>query len=284
MIKATWGGFAEDARPGRLSDACIYAKVIAAYPPRVEVGAAGQRQENFAMGIRERLRGKWQAAGTLSLCMRHFANWREVWAAYRAGRTVPPLTLRSGLKLHHGEGDAPVFLYRELFVEHCPLSDDFYRPGPGDVVADIGANIGFFALLLQERAPGIRVHCFEPSLATCEVIRRSVEANGLEGSIAVHQCAVSDRRAVLQLKHGGSSLSHSFFIDGDPSQTESVESIGLDEALDLCGEGPIDLLKIDVEGAEIEIVEGASPRTWERVRRMVVEFHDMIRPGCRERP
>lgn len=185
----------------------------------------------------------------------------------------------------HGQGKrvANQLLYRELFLRNPPLSDDYYMPRSGDLVLDIGANIGFFALYLQERAPGIRVHCFEPSLETSEVIRRSIAANGLEETFTVHQCAVSDRRAVLQLKHGGSSLSHSFFLDTEPTQTESVEAIGLDEALDDCGDGPIDLMKIDVEGAEIEIVEGASQRSWDRVRRVVVEYHDMIRPGCRDR-
>jgi FkbM family methyltransferase len=238
------------------------------------------------MGLIERAKGKWMAAGTLAVCVRHFANWREVWPAYRAKRRLPPIELRSGLRLFHGEGDAPVWLYRELFLTHCPLADtSFYRPRPTDTVVDIGANIGFFMLLLNERAPGLRVHCFEPARATSDVLRRNVEGNNLGGTVRVHQLAVSDRRGALRLVHGGTSLSHSFFLDGGSpgAEVEEVETVDLDEALARCGDGPIDLLKIDTEGAEAEIVEGASPSAWARVRRAAVEYHDVIRPGCRDR-
>jgi hypothetical protein len=42
-------------------------------------------------------------------------------------------------------------------------------------------------------------------------------------------------------------------------------------------------LKVDVEGAEIEILEGVDAETLAKLRRVVVEFHDLFRPGCRER-
>ena len=53
--------------------------------------------------------------------------------------------------------------------------------------------------------------------------------------------------------------------------------IGADERSDIA------LLKIDTEGAEIEIVEGASQEVWPKIDRVVFEFHDPFRPGSRDR-
>jgi hypothetical protein len=64
---------------------------------------------------------------------------------------------------------------------------------------------------------------------------------------------------------------------------ETVDCVTLDHAAALCGDGPIDLIKMDIEGGEIEAIENAGPQTWERVKRVAVEYHDIIRPGCLDR-
>src|SRR5947209_1159886 len=99
---------------------------------------------------------KWKAAGALALFIRSFRNWGEVWEAYRNRRPLPRMVLRDGLTVHHGEGDDPVYLFREIFVDRCYTSGGFYSPSPADTVLDLGANIGFFALYLQHAARGVR--------------------------------------------------------------------------------------------------------------------------------
>jgi FkbM family methyltransferase len=230
------------------------------------------------------LRGKIHAAKEMTFFVRHFANWRDAFTAFRSDAPLPPLDLRDGMCLHHGPGDDPVHLYRDIFAGRCYTSASFYRPEPGDTVLDIGANIGFFAMHLQQLARGIRVHCFEPADANRAMIGRNVEANGCASSVAVHPFAVAGGPGRLELRGAANSVHRSIF----PSrfvgeEVEVVDAVGLDQALDLCGDRPVDLLKIDVEGAEIEIVEGLTAGRWRQVRRAVVEYHDLFRPGCRER-
>jgi FkbM family methyltransferase len=233
--------------------------------------------------VTSRLMGKWNAARSLWEFVLTFRNWADVWAAYRTSAPLPPLELRNGIVLHHGPGDDAIHLFREIFVHDSYLGNGFYHPRPADTIVDIGANIGAFALLIESRARGARVHCFEPGPETRGLLERNISANGLQEYVAVHPFAVSDRRGAVELMRTDLTMHRSIFPNGYASgESDRVETLPLSEALDLAGDR-IDLLKIDVEGAEIEIVEGMAPADWGRVERAVIEYHDFFRPGCRER-
>ena len=233
-----------------------------------------------------RVAGKWHAVRVLYEFRRYLKNWRAVWGAYRLGLPAPPLELNGGLTLYHdGLEDDAVRLFQEIFVDRCYTRGGFYRPRAGDTVLDLGANIGAFALAMQWQARGVRVHSFEPASDTRARLERNVAENGLGGLVTVHPCAVAGAPGLLRLKRGGiaghSSLFASRFVAGGGE--EEVRAVGLAEAVALTGSATVDLLKIDIEGAEIEVVEGADTATWAKVRRVAVEYHDLFRPGCRER-
>lgn len=237
------------------------------------------------MQLAQQVKGKWYAAMSLAMFTRYFRNWREVWAAYRSDQPLPPLVLRSGPTINHLPGDEPLLIFREIYLEKCYTGDDFYRPKPTDTVVDIGGNIGVFAVFLQDQYRGIRVHCFEPSSETRSYLTRNVQENGFGDAVTIHPLAVGDREQKVELKLAPNSGHRSLFSsDGNEGgQVEEVDCITLDQALTLTGADRIDLLKIDTEGAEIEIVEGATPAAWSRVDRVIAEYHDMFRPGCRDR-
>ncbi|MFO0951608.1 MAG: FkbM family methyltransferase [Isosphaeraceae bacterium] len=237
------------------------------------------------MRFREWITAKWKAAEALAMFVRSFRNWREVWEAYRRCRPLPTLVLRNGMTIQHGPGDDPILLYREIFAGHCYTRGGFYTPRAGDTVIDLGANIGFFAVYLQHVARGVRVHCFEPAGETRARLERNIAANGLGEFVTVYPLAVSDRAGVLTLK-GSSLTSHRSIFDretGTDDGDETVQTVSLAEAVALTGAESIDLLKIDVEGAEIEVVDSGDESVWPRVRRVMVEYHDLFRPGCSTR-
>lgn len=238
------------------------------------------------MRLRRHLLGKYHAALTLARFIRHLENWGDVWACYRRQEPLPPFRLRPGVVIAHRPEDCGLWKLQDIVLAGCYTKGGFYRPAPRDVVLDLGANIGTFALYLQARAPGIRVHCFEPSASTREVLHRNVEANHLGESVRIYPYGVSDHRRMATLFAGEQSGQSSLFGTAPPSgqaSTEEVECLGLDEALDLCEVDRVALLKIDTEGSEIDIVEGASAATWQRIERVVLEFHENLRPGCRDR-
>ncbi|MCZ7590741.1 MAG: FkbM family methyltransferase [Kiritimatiellae bacterium] len=86
--------------------------------------------------------------------------------------------------------------------------------GPGNVVVDAGANVGYItALLAQWVGVDGRVHSFEPVPITSDLLRRSVAHLKL-GQVAVHPCGVSDRA-------GGAKMSIPRYADGGENLYES---------------------------------------------------------------
>jgi FkbM family methyltransferase len=235
--------------------------------------------------LHERVRGKWYASRALASQFRHFQNWRSVWSAYRAGQSLPQFVLRNGLILHHVTTDDPIFLFREIFLQNCYFQPSFYVPRPEHTVLDVGANIGFFALFLESLAPGIRVHCFEPGTDARSRLDLNIKGNRLDSVVSVHPLAVYNQETQVELKEATLSAHRSLFASQyvESERSTVVQAIPLQSAVALAGQKRIDLLKIDVEGAEIEIVEGADPACWDSIDRVVVEYHDALRPGCKER-
>jgi FkbM family methyltransferase len=178
-----------------------------------------------------------------------------------------PYELRSGLRLHYGPVDDPAYLLVELFVHDTYGLRRWYRPRAGDNICDIGGNIGWFALACSHwSACAAHVHSFEPDPDSYNIFRQNIEANGLGHQIAVEPVAVANsvRTACLSRTHplrralGGEGI--------------EVACITLPEALAHIT-GAIDLLKIDVEGGEIDIL--TDPSMLVDVRRVALEWHSL---------
>jgi 31-O-methyltransferase len=252
------------------------------FPPLAERPAVSRRWRR-TIGARLPLaRRLAHAARLLHRCRHHLANWPEVWNAWRALRPLPTLRLRSGARVASDDLEEAILVLDEIVRGRCYTGPDFYQPRPGDVVLDVGANIGLFPLHLATLAPEVRVHCFEPSPRSHALLRQNLESNGLIPWTTPHALAVFDHNGPVVLRRaersGHRSLLGTTLVsagDGD-----EVEAIDLAEAVRRSGADRVALLKLDVEGAEIEIVEGADATVWARIDRVVLEFHDRIRPGC----
>jgi FkbM family methyltransferase len=214
---------------------------------------------------------------------KYLLNSAEVIAAYDERRTSPALRFRNGFEIHHVPEDPVLSLFVEIFAIQS-YTRDFYCPQASDTIIDIGANIGVFAAYLSSLAPGIHIHCFEPSSQTYARLRKNMECSGLQELVTTFNLAVFDSECRLFLKDGASSGNRSFFERMDSrASAESVRTINLPKAIQLTGAGTIDLLKIDTEGSEIEILEGGKDADWNSILRVVVEFHDFMRHGSRDR-
>lgn len=211
--------------------------------------------------------------------VRYFSNWPEVWSAYRNRQPLPSLHVRGGVILTHGDGDDPLYLFREIFERREYIGDGFYTPEPGHVVVDIGANIGFFALFMQWLAPGIRVYCFEPAPDTFEQLRANISANNAAATITAYPYAVAGSNGSGFMTARTNSMLRSLDIDSDEiGNGDRVQTLTLARALELCGQERINLLKIDIEGGEVELMSAAEPGTLDRVDRVVAEIHQRRRP------
>lgn len=128
---------------------------------------------------------------------------------------------------------------------------------PGGVFVDVGASLGYFTVVAGRAVgPEGKVHAFEPGSQNHSLLVLNAVANDL-GNVELHRVAVSDEPgAVLYAGHGANGFIRPF--DGDPTAVathELIEATTLDTALE--GEPTIDLIKIDVEGAEGRVLRGA---------------------------
>ena len=138
-----------------------------------------------------------------------------------------------------------------LFSSYCLNSMDFEE---GDVIIDCGANNGDLTIELKRRAPKVRYVGVEPNPEDFKVLKKNVD---LETSEYVNK-ALGERNAVLNFyvctENADSSLVE------PPSYTEvvDVEVVRLDNLCNELGIKKIKLLKLEAEGYEPEILNGAS--------------------------
>lgn len=122
------------------------------------------------------------------------------------------------------------------------------------VLFDLGANIGIYSVTGCLRAPALRSYAFEPVAENQAILRRNIAANHLEDRISVEPVAVSDRTGKARI-HLGFSGNHSLEnVQGGDSR--EIETVSLDEFIAATGVSP-DLMKVDVEGHEAAVVDGA---------------------------
>ena len=129
---------------------------------------------------------------------------------------------------------------------------------PGNSFVDIGANIGYFALLARTIVgPGGQVVAIEPNDYNVKLIEQSIQANGFD-NISVAQVAVSDRIETLSLNAttGNGSTSALGQTQDKIQNARTVASLPLDALLALRTQ-PVRLIKIDVEGYENIALRGA---------------------------
>lgn len=163
---------------------------------------------------------------------------------------------------------APNDEFTELLLENGPWEPQETRLlisllRPGDTFIDIGAYVGYYALLAARRVgPTGRVIAFEPAPKNFDTLRRNVRLNRLK-NVTLERKAVADKPKTLRLflddLYG---MNHTIADQGEDRRYINVEAIPLDDYLATV-DFSVDLVKIDAEGAE-GVILGGMKRTLAR--------------------
>lgn len=218
-------------------------------------------------------------------------------------------TLPNGMSVYginHNEID---FLYREIFEDELYAPQGLSLPDDA-VVFDVGANIGMFSLFAATRWPGARIFAFEPAREVFDALRRNVAHLP---NVKVFNTAIGDVNGVKEITYyphytlmsgfdadpeADRELVRSFVgnVSAELSEPDGRELVGgaaelvdwrfreyeripcairrIDAVAADYGIGRIDLLKVDVEGFEIKVLEGVGERLWPAVGHAAVEVED----------
>lgn len=167
------------------------------------------------------------------------------------------------------------FLVKGIHEE--PLTDLIHRLiRPGMVFTDIGANIGYFTLIAARLMKGEgRIYAFEPDPNNYELLVKNIEANRYDYVTAVPMAVTNaPGKLVLfldRINYGGSSLSR----ENIPQTGASieVETTTLDHYFrNVVGDMKVDLIKVDAQGAEGLIFEGAENILRSNDLKIIMEF------------
>lgn len=163
----------------------------------------------------------------------------------------------------------------------CVVLNDAYEPAetafvcnhcrPGQVALDIGANIGYYTVLLAKLVgPTGFVHAFEPRPDFCDWIGRSLAENPFAGRWAIHCCALADYEGTAKFRvmprrglaaDDPNQRSACYLAghenDRDPEAYWDVQVRILDKILAAYSDQRVGFIKIDVEGAEYLVFQGA---------------------------
>jgi FkbM family methyltransferase len=178
---------------------------------------------------------------------------------------------RMGFRIAHFDRHTLRHLYREIFARQYYY---FKSENEEPIILDCGANIGMASLYFKWLYPKSRVIAFEPDPTTFNLLQKNLSGNRLD--VETHNCALWDADGDLEFfidsTHPGSLL-----MSTDPSRS-IAESIKVPaRKLSDFIEGPVDFLKLDVEGAEHRVLKDlAQAGKLKLIRRMVVEYHHRI--------
>ena len=158
------------------------------------------------------------------------------------------------LKMHRGMLSRALGMYEPAKMEAV-----LKLLRPGSTFIDVGANIGDFSLLAASVTGSAgRVLAFEPEATNCCLIKRNIELNGYK-NIEVFQLALSDSNGEASLYLGDRCDYHSLLKD-QPERKAGVIAVKtrtLDSFLEEFGQDRVDMIKVDVEGAELKVLRGA---------------------------
>ena len=180
----------------------------------------------------------------------------------------------AGFRMRYLEAEWMRYLYREVFAEReYWFTTDNTRP----VILDCGSNIGMAILFFKALYPDARITAFEPAPWACAAIEDTIQANELR-DVTLHNAALAETEGTLELFHDPShpgSAVMSVFRERMPGETVRVPAVRLSNYVT----GPVDFLKLDVEGSELPVLRDlVASGTLGQISQMVIEFHHHMSP------
>jgi FkbM family methyltransferase len=174
--------------------------------------------------------------------------------------------------IHLRKGKCDVGTFNQIFLEKEYDVDFSFEP---KLIIDAGANIGLTTLFFSHKYSSATIISIEPETENFKYLQKNTF--GFANVISLNKAIwINDGR--IFLVKSNSYDSHS--VTELEESPDSVESIMISTILEDYNIEIVDILKIDIEGAEREIFAGNFQAWLPKIRTLVIELHDRFKPGC----
>jgi len=189
---------------------------------------------------------------------------------FRNLASVPNSITGGKLVLRPGTSDPSV--YDQVFVARQ------YEVDLGDprVIVDAGAHIGFSAVYFASRYPKARIIAMEPEPSNFALLLKNIK--GFTNITAIH-AGLWSKKANLQIDD--SDVATWSFRVSETGSSHGITAFGVRDIMAEFNINKVDVLKIDIEGAELEVLKTSGDWLGD-VRTLIIELHDRFQPGCTE--
>jgi FkbM family methyltransferase len=141
-------------------------------------------------------------------------------------------------------------------------------------IIDVGVNKGYFSLISAKLMDNTgKVYAIEPDSTNCSWIKKSIKKNNYK-NIELFQIALSNKNEEICLYKGFKSGDHSIKKDRGLG-FQMVKAQRLDDFVKKHNIKRVDLIKIDVEGAEVEVIQGGEKLLEQKNLNLIIDIHDI---------
>ena len=143
-------------------------------------------------------------------------------------------------------------------------------------IIDGGANVGYASLFFADKFPAAEIIAIEPEKSNFEILSKNISRYKQINAI---KAGLWHKKASLKIEDSGSG-EWGFMAKEVGLGDYDIQAITIDEILKQSGKEEIDILKLDIEGAERELFSQNYDSWLGKVKVLIIELHDRMKEGC----
>lgn len=179
------------------------------------------------------------------------------------------------------------------YLDRCLINEGIFEPvsirwverlvRQGDVVLDVGANIGYYSVMLGQKV-GLdgKVLAFEPTANYRRILEKNLAINELDSLVSIMSYGLSDAETKMEIAIGDCSATLHWVEEMPPRTSEVIELHQLDVVFPTFGLTHLDFIKIDIDGHEPAFIKGAREtiNRYQPVLLLEVNHANYLAAGC----